>query len=94
MLRHDARAASENDPSEQRTDQRVADANPRGSDAVFPAELTGVADKDNGGEVRRTVSECGQPRADRAAAEDEAVDIGGLPASVQADANEHGEVHE
>ena len=89
MLRHDARAASENDPSEQRTD-----ANPRGSDAVFPAELTGVADKDDGGEVRRTVSECGQPWADRAAAEDEAVDIGGVPAAVQADANEHGEVHE
>ena len=47
MLRHDPGAPAEDDPGKKRSDQRVADTDPGGSDAVFPAELSCVPYKDN-----------------------------------------------
>ena len=75
MLGHDAGPASEDGPGQHGAEQGIHQAHPGGGDAVFPAELSGVADEDDGGEVTRAVCEGGQPGAHGAAAEDEAVDV-------------------
>ncbi len=47
MLGHDTGAPSEQHPRKQAADQRIADADPGGSDAEVPAELARVADEYN-----------------------------------------------
>ena len=56
MVRHEARAAAQNDPCEQGTDESIADADPGRGDAELPAELAGVANEDNGGKVGSSIS--------------------------------------
>ena len=87
MLGHDAGAAAQNGPGQQRAENGVADTDPGGGDTELPAKLTSVADKNNCGEIGRAVGESGQPRADAPSAEDEAVDIGGVFAAVQTAVN-------
>ena len=91
MLGHDAGAAAQHSPGQQRTQQGVADAGPGGGDAVFPAELAGIAHEHHRGEIRGAVSEGGQPGADAPAAQDKAVDVGGVPAAVQAHGHHNAE---
>ena len=91
MLRHDTGAAAQNDPGQKRAEDGVADARPGGSDAVFPAELTCVADENDGGEIRGSVCERGQPGTDASAAENEAVDVGRVLAAIQTDADHDAE---
>ena len=86
MLSHNTRASAENRPCEERTDDRVTDTDPGGRDTEFPAELTGVADEDNGGEIRCTVSKGGQPGTDASASENKAVDVGSVAAAVDTNA--------
>ncbi len=93
MLRHNTGASSENHPRQQGTDERIADADPGRGETVFPAELTCIADKNNGGEIGCAVGKGSQPRTDRASAQHKAVDICRMPAAVQADADQHGEVN-
>ena len=64
VLRHDARAASQHGPREERADERVADAGPGRGNAVPPAELAGVAHEHHGGEVGGPVRERREPGAD------------------------------
>ena len=89
MLGHDAGAAAQHHPGQQRAQQGVSDPRPGGGDAVFPAKLSGVAYKDHGGEIGGAVGKGGEPGAHRASAQHEAVDVGcGFPA-VQADGHHH-----
>ena len=43
-MRHLTRARTEHPPGQKATENGVADAGPHGGDAVFPAELAGIAD--------------------------------------------------
>ncbi len=90
MLGHDTGAPSEQHPRKQAADQRIADADPGGSDAEVPAELARVADEYNRGEVRGTVGERGNPRADIASTENKVPDAGGIFAAVEADKDGYG----
>ena len=91
MLRHNAGASAQDVPCEQGADECVAQTDPCRSHTEFPAELTGITDKDNCREVRGTEGECGQPRADGAVAQYKAVYICALLSAVHADADHHGE---
>ena len=51
MLCHDTGTSAEYDPCEQRADNGIAETDPSGSNSVFPTELTGIADKYNGGKI-------------------------------------------
>ena len=46
VLGHQFGALAQNEPCQQRTDDGVANANPRTCQSVFPSELTCVAHKD------------------------------------------------
>ena len=92
VLGHGAGAAAEDEPREQRADQRVAQTDPRGRDAVFPAELPRVADEHDGGEVAGAERERREPRADAAPAEDEVADVAGLFAAIDTDADHQQQV--
>ncbi|MPM82086.1 hypothetical protein SDC9_129144 [bioreactor metagenome] len=85
MLGHDAGAAPQNHPGQQRADEGVAQTDPGGGDAVLPAELTGIPHKDHGGEVRGTVSKGGEPGPYRTSTQYKAADIGGMTAAIEAD---------
>ena len=87
MLRHHAGAAAQHRPRQQRTQNGVANARPRGGDAVFPAELSGITHKHHGGEIAGAIGESGQPRADAASAEYKAVYVRRVAAAIQADTN-------
>lgn len=89
-MSHDASAPAEDDPGEQTADERVADADKGRRDAVFPAELSRIADENDGREVGGSVRERGQPGTDRASAEHEAVDVSRAPTAVYADRYRHG----
>jgi hypothetical protein len=91
MLGHDPGASSEYAPCEHGTEQCISDTDPGRSDTVFPTELSGVTDKDNGGKVAGTVSKSGKPGTYASAAEYEAVDIGGVLAAVETYADHHAE---
>ena len=90
MLGHEAGATPQDAPCQQRADQSVADADPGGGQTIFPAELTGVSDKDDRREIRCTESECRKPGADIAASQDESLDVRCGPAAIEADADHHG----
>ena len=75
MLRHQARAATQDPPGQERADERVAQADPGGRQAVLPAELAGVSDEDDRREVRRAECESREPGADIAASQDETLNI-------------------
>lgn len=94
VLGHDAGAAAQHGPGQQGAQQGVADARPGGGDAIFPAELSGVAHKDHSGKIGRAIGEGGEPRAHRAPAQHKAVYVGGMLAAVKADAHHHGEEHQ
>ena len=83
MLRHDAGAPAENPPGQQGADEGVADAHPGGGDTELPAELAGVAHEDDGGKIGGAVGEGGKPGAHASPAQDETVDVGGMPAAVE-----------
>ena len=76
VLGHDPRAPAEDYPGEQRADEGVSEAYPRRGDAEGPAELTRVADEDDGGEVGRAEGEGAQPGSHVPRAEDEAGHVG------------------
>src|SRR5699024_11870324 len=63
-------------------------------DAVLPAELPGVAHEDHGGEVAGAVGEGGEPGAYAPPAQDEAADVGGVAAAVEADAHHDGKEYD
>ena len=65
-----------------------------GGDAVFPAELAGVAHKDHGGEIGGAVSEGGEPGPHGASAQHEAVDVSGIFPAVQANAHHNPEKYQ
>ena len=85
MLRHNPGTPSEDHPGHQRTDQGVADTHPGGGNTKLPAELSGIADKNNSGEIGSAVSECGQPGAYAPSAEHKAVHVGGMLPAVETD---------
>ena len=85
-LGHDACAASQDGPGEERSDKGVAEADPGGGHTEAPSELTCVTDEDNGGEIRGSEGEGCEPWSHGASAENEAVDIRRVPAAVEADA--------
>ena len=91
MLRHDTRAAAEDDPRQKASDHGVPEADPGRGKAVFPAKLTGIADEDNGREIGGAEGEGREPRAHRPAAENEAVDAGRLMADIESHAQHHSE---
>src|SRR5699024_8616773 len=74
VLGHDPGPAAQRRPGQQGPQQGVADARPGGGDAVLPAELTGVAHKNHGGEVAGAVGEGGEPGTHAPSAQDEAAD--------------------
>ena len=90
MLCHDAGAAAQHHPGQQRAKQSVADARPGGSDAVFPAKLSCIAYKDHSGEVAGAIGKGSEPRADRAAAQHKAIDVGSVAAAVETDTHHNG----
>ena len=92
MLGHDTSAAAQDYPCKQGTDERVADTDPGGCQTIFPAELSGIADKDNGGKIRSAIGECSQPRTDRASTQDKAIDISGMASAIQTDTHQNGKV--
>ena len=94
VLGHDAGAAAQHHPGQQRAQKGVSDPRPGGGDAVLPAELSGVAHKDHGGKIGGAVGEGGEPGPHRAAAQHEAVDIGGGFPAVQADGHHHREKYQ
>ena len=51
LLGHDPRSSAEDVPCEQRSDKRVAEARPCSRGSVEPAELSGIAYKDNSREI-------------------------------------------
>ena len=81
--RHFARASGEDEPGEEGADEGVADDNPHRLDAEAPAEPSGVADEEHGGEIGGAVGERAHPRSERATAEEEIADVlGALHAPV------------
>ena len=90
MLCHDAGAAAQHHPGQQRAKQSVADACPGGSNAVFPAKLSCIAYKNHSGEVAGAIGEGSEPRADRAAAQHKAIDVGSVAAAVETDTHHNG----
>ena len=87
MLGHNAGAATKEGPGHQRTKQCVTDTGPGGGNAVFPTELTGVAYKNNGGEIGSAVSKSGEPGAYISAAKYKAINVGGMFAAIQTNTN-------
>ena len=83
MLRHNAGTAAKHLPGEKRADKGVTESDPGRSKSEVPAELTRVADKDNGREIGGTEGKGGKPRAYRAAAQHEAINVGGVPSAVK-----------
>ena len=80
---HFARAPGKDKPGEEGADERVAEDNPHRLDAEAPAEPSGVADEEHGGEIGSAVGECAHPRPERAAAQEEIADVlGALHAPV------------
>ena len=93
-MRHLARARAEHPPGQQAAEDGVADADPRGGDAVLPAELPRVAHEDDGGEVARAERERAQPRTYVAAAQNEPVNASGVSSAVNTDAHRHADENE
>ena len=91
MLGHNASAPAENHPGQKGTDEGVPDAYPGGGDTELPAELTGIADEDDGGEIGGAVGKGGEPGAHTPPAQDETVDVGGMPVAVEAHIDHHTE---
>lgn len=91
MLGHDAGAAAQDHPGQQRAQQGVADARPGGGDAVLPAKLSRIAHEDHRGEIAGAVGEGGEPGAHRAASQHKAVYVSGMAAAVKADPHHDGE---
>ena len=91
VLGHYSGSAAKDDPCQQGADEGVAQTYPCGSDTVLPAELTGIADEDNGGEVGSAVGKGGEPGAYISSAEDEAVYVRGVLAAVNAYADGYSE---
>ena len=87
MLGHDAGPPAQNDPGKQGTNQGISQTDPGGGNAVFPAELSGIADKNNGGKVRSTIGKSSKPGADTSSTQYESVDIGCIFTAVKADGN-------
>ena len=75
MLCHQACPATQDPPGQERADERIAQADPGGGQAILPAELAGVADEDDRRKVRRTECECRKPGADIAASQDKTLHI-------------------
>ena len=92
MLGHQAGALAQHRPRERSADQRIADADPCGGDAVAPAELSGIADEHDRGKICGAECECGHPRADLVAAEDEVIDAFGLSGGDDADQDHDGSI--
>jgi hypothetical protein len=90
MMRHQARPAAQDTPGQQRADQRVADADPGRRKTILPAELAGIADKNDSGKIRGAKGKSRKPGADIAAAEHETLNIRCGPAAIDADADHHG----
>ena len=78
MLGHNPRPPPQHHPGQQAADGGVAQPDPGGGEPVFPAELTGVPDKDDRRKIARPVGKGGQPRPDRPAPQDEARNADGM----------------
>ena len=89
MLRHDTRTTAQDYPCEKRSDKGIAQTDPGGGNTEFPTKLAGISDKDNRRKIGCTVGKGRQPRAHVSTAEDEAVDVRGMLAAVQADTDEY-----
>lgn len=94
LLRHDARAPTQDRPCEQRSEHRVADADPRCRYAEIPAELPGVSDKNDRRKIRRAVCERGEPRPYRPAPQNIPVHRFGAPLVFDPDEYHHGKIYE
>ena len=90
MLRHNAGAPTEDHPRQEGTDKGVAQTDPGGRQAEFPAKLPCITDEDDSGEIRGAIGKGGQPRADRTPAQDKAVDVGRIFAAIKTNTDHHG----
>jgi len=89
VLGHDAGAPAQEGPCHQRAQKRVANAGPGGGNAVFPAELAGIANENHRREIAGAIGESCEPGTHAASAQDEAVHVGGMFAAVQTNTNGH-----
>ena len=71
MMRHNTGPSAHNNPCNERTDNGVSETDPCRRDTVFPTELSRIADKDNGREIRCAVCKSGKPRSDASTAKNE-----------------------
>ena len=77
VLGHQTGSSAEKHPCEKRTDDRIADADPCCGNAVFPAELSGVADEDNRGKIGSTIGKGSQPRTYTSSSQYKVIHISG-----------------
>ena len=84
---HYSSATPQDEPSQKRSQESVADAGPSGRYAVFPAELSGVTYKDHRRKIRGAVGKGREPRSHISPAKDETIHIGGMFATIQPDAD-------
>ena len=89
MLRHNTGTPAKDNPCQHGADDGVSKADPGGGYAVFPAELSGITDKNNGGEIGSAVSKGGEPGADAPAAQNKTVYISGVFPAVESDKDHH-----
>ena len=92
MLGHDPRSPSEDHPGQQGAEDRITDTGPGGGDTEAPAELSGVADEDDGREIGGTVGECRQPWTYGAASQNKSFHISCMLSAVESDADQYGKV--
>ena len=92
VFRHYLSTPTEDYPREERAYNGIAHAYPSGAHAVIPAELTRIADENYRREVRSTVSESGEPRAESSAAEHIIRSAVVLFSVIRADADHQAEV--
>ena len=73
VLRHQFRAASKDEPRQQRTDNGISYSNPCGGKAVTPSELSGIAYEDHRREITRTIGKGCQPWTNSTTAQNETI---------------------
>ena len=94
VLRHHAGAPAKDGPGHVGADERVSEADPGGGDAVFPAELPGIAHENDRGKVGGAVGKGRKPRPHRPRAQHKAVHVAGVPAAVEADGDHQREEYQ
>ncbi len=88
-LRYLTRTGAQHPPCQKRADKRIADANPKGSQAILPAELACIAHENYRRKVAGAEGKRRKPWAHVAAAQHEAVNVFGVLARVDAHTYHH-----